>query len=219
MKENFRLQETEWSAGEFTISINSSISCIIFYYMSTTSISQKIDLLSGLEKAAFDDVSRVWTGMHSQGIITREVCIKQTGLYTSPMLVRTLVVGLHKEEICSDWVTHQWWALPRVRSGVTSLGPSHGRLCPCGPAQICPCCHLSLPYQTSAQHSGSSSTSVCILSAALHCWPSLRAGRTGAANLPPAELSSQQPTLYQKQAAGMLFLSHWFGVTWTMLPV
>lgn len=101
--------------------------------MSTTSISQKIDLLSGLEKAAFDDVSRVWTGMHSKGIITREVCIKQTGLYTSPMLVRTLVVGLHKEEICSDWVTHQWWALPRVRSGVTSLGPSHGRLCPCGP--------------------------------------------------------------------------------------
>lgn len=188
--------------------------------MSTTFISQKTVVLSRFEKVDFDDIGRVWTGMHSKGIITREVCVKQTKLYPSPMLVRTPVVGLHKEEICCGWVTHQWWVLPWVRSGVTSLGPWHSRLCPCGPAWICPCCHMPLPYLTSAQHSGSSSASVCILlSAPLYCWPSLQAGRTGDANLPPAELSSQQPTLYQKQASGMLCLSQWFGVTWTMLPV
>lgn len=151
--------------------------------------------------------------------LPEKTVLSRAKLYPSPMLVRTPVMGLHKEEICCDWVTHQWWVLPWARSGVTSLGPLHGRLCPCGPAWICPCCHMPLPYLTSAQHSGSSSASVCILSAPLHCWPSLWAGRTGAANLPPAELSSQQPALYQKQATGMLFLSQWFGVTWTRLPV
>lgn len=155
--------------------------------MSTTSISQRTDLLSGLEKAAFDDVGRVWTGMHGKGNITREVCVKQT------------VTGLHKEGIWCDSVSHQWWVLPWGRSGVTSLGPWHSRFCPCGPAQIYPCCHVPLPYLTSAQHSGSPA-SLCILSAPLHCWPSLWAGRNGAANLLPAELFSQQPTLYQKQA-------------------
>lgn len=187
--------------------------------MSTTSISQKTDLLSGFEKAAFNDVGRVWTGMHSKGIFITEVCIKQTALYTSSMIIRTPVMGLDKEGICYDWVTHQQWVLPWGKSGVTSLGPLHGRFCPCGPAQIYPCCHVLLPYLTSAQHSGSSSASICILSAPLHCWPSLWAGTTGAANLPPAELSSQHPTLYQQQAAGMLFLSHSFGVSWAMLPV
>lgn len=182
--------------------------------MSTTSISQKTDLLSRLEKAAFDDVGGVWSGMHSEGIITRQDCVTQTKLYPTAMLVRTPVTGLHKEEICCDWVTHQWWVLPWVRSGVTSLGLSHGRLCLCGPAWIRPCCHMPLPYLTSAQHSGSSSASVCILSAPLHCWPSLWAGRTGAADLPPAELSSQQPMLYQKQAAVMQS-NHWAsGLGW-----
>lgn len=76
MKEKFRLQETEWSTGEFKISINSSISNIVFYYMSTTSIFQKTGLLSGLEKAAFDDIGRVCTGMHSKGTVTREVCVE-----------------------------------------------------------------------------------------------------------------------------------------------
>lgn len=76
---------------------------LIFYYMPTTSISQNTDLLSGLKRAAFDDVGRVWTGKHSKGSITREVCVKQTELYTSP-IVSTPVMGLHKEGICYDWI-------------------------------------------------------------------------------------------------------------------
>lgn len=89
---------------------------VIFYYMSTTSISQKTDWLSGLEKAAFDDVGRVWTGMHSKSTITREVCVEWTELYSSP-IVSIPVMGLHKEGICYDWVTHQWWVLWWGRSG------------------------------------------------------------------------------------------------------
>lgn len=80
--------------------------------------------------------------------------------------------------------------------------PRHAALCPRGPAWICPCRHMLSPYLTSARRPGSSSASVCTLSAPLHCWPSLRAGAIWAANLPSAALSSQQPALYQKPAAG-----------------
>lgn len=107
--------------------------------------------------------------------------------------------------------------------------PRHGAFCPHGPVRICPCRHMLSPYLTSAQRPGSSSTSVCILSAPLHCWPSLLAGRIWAANPPSAELSSQQPALYQKPATGPPLPSRcglpWFsaGLSYatksTLLPV
>lgn len=86
MKEKFRLEETEWAAVAFTISSNSRVSYIMFCYTFTTSMSQNTDLLSELENAALSGVGRVWTAIHRKGIITEEVCVKQTKLYTSPML-------------------------------------------------------------------------------------------------------------------------------------
>lgn len=86
MKEKVRLEETEWAAAQSTLSINSSVSYIMFYYTFTTPMPQNTDLLSGLEKAPSDGVSRVWPVTHREGIITKEVCVKQTTLYTSPML-------------------------------------------------------------------------------------------------------------------------------------
>lgn len=82
MKEKFRLEESVWAAEDFTVSINSGISYITFYYTFTASVSQNPDLLSGSDKAVFDGVGRVWTAMHRGGIITKEVCVKQTKLYT-----------------------------------------------------------------------------------------------------------------------------------------
>lgn len=165
--------------------------------MSTTFISQKTDWLSGLEKAAFDDAGRVWTGVHSKGTITRAVCVEWTELYSSP-IVGTPMMGLHKEGICYDWVTHQWWCCHEAGVGSHLLAHCIADFVHVVQHRfIYPGCHVFLPYLTPAQHSGSSSASVCILSASLHCWPSLWPGGAGTANL-------QLPTSYQKQAAGML---------------
>lgn len=90
MKEKFRLEETKWAAEELTVSINSAVSSITFYYTLTTFMSQNTNLSSGLEKAAFDGVSRVWIAMHRKDVIAKEVCVKQTKLYPSPMLLEYL---------------------------------------------------------------------------------------------------------------------------------
>lgn len=120
------------------------------------------------------------------------------------------MIGLHKEGICCDSVTHQWWVLPWGQSGVTPLGPWHGRFCPCGQSSTdLPVLSRALPKLSPALWLLLCQPVHPVCSSPLLTFP--RAGRTGAANLSPAELSSLQPALYQKRAAGMLFLSHSLG--------
>lgn len=172
MKKKFRLEETEWAAGESTVSIKSSVSYIMFYYTFTTPMSQNTDLLSGLEKAPSDGVSRVWPVTHSEGIVTKEVRVKQMMLYTSPM---------RPEYLGQDFT---WWkaavtespvggaCCPESGAGSHLLAhrpawARHGALGPCSPAWIRLCRHMLSPYLTSPQHHGSSSSRVCIPSAPL----------------------------------------------------
>lgn len=60
--------------------------------------------------------------MHRKGIITKEVCVKQTKLYT--YAARIPGTGLYMVKSCCDRVTHRWCLLPGVGRRVTPLGPS-----------------------------------------------------------------------------------------------
>lgn len=131
-------------------------------------------------------------------IITKEVCVKQTKLYTVLCCQSTWYRTSHGKKPL--WLSHLLVVCTAMdrEQGHTSWPIACLAWCTLSlsPAWICPRCHMLLPYLTSPSASLSLQCLHPVCSSPL--LTSVWAGRIWAAKLPSAELSPQRSVQYHQ---------------------